>query len=50
MREYFEQTRLLDPREYRFTPAPASAPVPNPLAAAEHNVNYEPRSLSSTTT
>ena len=50
MREYFEQTRVLDPREYRFIPTPASAPVANPVAAAEHNANYEPRSLSSTTT
>jgi hypothetical protein len=51
MREYFEQTRVLDPREYRFTPAPARAPAPVPTTALEHDeATHEQRSLSSTTT
>jgi cation diffusion facilitator CzcD-associated flavoprotein CzcO len=64
MREYFEQTRRLDPREYRFTtnpasPAPASvpaAPASNVPASAlaqgagERDATHEQRSLTSTTT
>jgi cation diffusion facilitator CzcD-associated flavoprotein CzcO len=60
MREYFEQTRTLDPREYVFTAAPARASSPASTTGAAHKPAHEPardpvatpeqRSLSSTTT
>jgi cation diffusion facilitator CzcD-associated flavoprotein CzcO len=54
MREYFEQTRKLDAREYRFSspraPAFAPAETPSPAAAGERDATHEQRSLSSTTT
>jgi len=58
MREYFEQTRRLDAREYRFTPPPVRTPTPPPdrtlatvpIAARDDDVTHEQRSLSSTTT
>jgi cation diffusion facilitator CzcD-associated flavoprotein CzcO len=52
MREYFEQTRTLDPREYLFTPAPVRAPKAThaPPPTPGRGATPEQRSLSSTTT